>query len=70
MFYCNFFVSCPTVLPDLSISTVDSNTFLGTIMVCHHTTTVIEYALSHSIGINVANVSLKCVFFGGFVTVN
>lgn len=39
------------------------NTFLCTTMVCHPTTTVIKYALSHSIGINVANVGLKCCVF-------
>lgn len=70
MFYCNFLYL--TVLPDPSISTV---CFLTQIPSCAPpwyatpTTTVIEYALSHSIGINVANVGLKCRSFG-FVKAN
>lgn len=72
MFLLQLFVYCSTVLSDASISTqlcFDSNTLLCTTMVCHLTTTVIKYALSHSIGINVANVGLKCGCFG-FLVVN
>lgn len=61
----NLFVFGSTVLPDPSISTQFcfdsySNTFLCTAMPWYATTltTVIKYALSHSIGINVAVVGL------------
>lgn len=68
MFLLQLFVYCSTVLSDPSISThfcFDSNTLLCTTMVCHLTTTVIKYALSHSIGINVAYVGLNrgCFLF-------